>query len=1520
MKQKITKKTPLNVLYLEDSQQDVELLRELLTDAGYDLKMDYTETKKEFISFLRNQTYDIILSDFKLPGFDAFGALELAIDISPDVPFICVSGSIGEETAIKLIKKGAVDYVLKDRTARLPLAIQRALEESKDKISRRQAEEALHESEEKYRSVIETTETGFVILDEDGKVLEANAEYVRLSGHKSVQEITERSVQEWTAEEDMERNAQEITKCLKKGFIRDVEIYYEWADGRKIPVELNATVLGKRGKRRIMSICRDITDRKQIENALQESEIKYRTLIEKANEAISIAQDGVFIFVNHRMSELLCVDERNLEGKNFIDFVWPEDKELVKENYQKRIAGKSVADFYDFRIIGANGSIIWVYFSAAVIQWKGKPATLNMLTDITERKQAEEALRQSQERYRLLHEYAPIGILLVSRAGEILETNPVALQILGSPSAEATKGINLLTFPLLVDAGISTDFRRCIETGQTVFGEYHYTSNWKKTIRMRLQFVPIFDAHGHVVLVHNLIEDITERRQMEEALRESEESYRKLFENHSAVKLILDPDNGAILDANDAAAQYYGWTREELKHMKIHQINTLSADEVTSELKNAVSDGRIHFEFRHRRADGSVRDVEVFSSRIEMGGKIVLHSIVHDITERRQVENELKKSELKYRSIFENVQDVYYETSLDGTLLEVSPSIEVISKGQYNRADLIGRSIYEFYADAKTRDTIIAAIQKFGSIFDAEAQFKNRDGSCVACSISAKMSFDTETRSKKIIGSMHDISERKRAEEALMESELRFRSLYENASIGLYRTTPDGRILLANPALQKMLGYTSFHQLSQRNLEKEGFEPDYQRKEFLDKIERDGTVIGLESKWLLQDGTAMYVLESAQAIRDAQGKTLYYDGTVEDITERKMAEEQAQESEERFRLIFENVVDGISIFSEDPDPTKRRLIECNEQYAAMAGRSREELLRTENMLTYQKTVDDIPNIRRLQSLSTNNAYQGSFSWIRPDGKENIIEYVGMPVVWRGKRYTIGIDRDITERRRTEEALQTSYAFNELLLQAIPFGMDIVDEQGKVLFLNNMLKKLVGNDGVGQTCWSIYKDNKKQCLDCPLRDGIEIGRTEILESADAFGGRIFQINHIGIMYQEKKAMLELFVDVTDQRKIQNQFMQSQKIQSIGTLAGGIAHDFNNILGIILVYSSLLGNNPEDKKKILEGSAAISKAVDRGAALVRQILTFARQSDVSFHPMSIPELVLEIVSMLRETFPRVIEIKTTIDGKMPFVSADHSQLHQVLLNLSVNARDAMPQGGTLSFKVEVIAQKIIRERFTAASNEHYVCISVSDTGTGIDAKHKHRIFDPFFTTKEKGKGTGLGLSVVYGVMQAHRGFVDVESEEGKGTTFLLFLPVPQADVIEQKPAKIEDQEVAGGTETILLVEDEEDLRNYLQSLFESKGYHVYTAADGLAAIELFLEHRDEIDLVLTDAGLPKMTGIEAFKKLREINPKIKVMLASGYIELNEKSELFKAGVKVFIQKPYNPYEVLYEIRNTLDNPIG
>jgi two-component system cell cycle sensor histidine kinase/response regulator CckA len=395
------------------------------------------------------------------------------------------------------------------------------------------------------------------------------------------------------------------------------------------------------------------------------------------------------------------------------------------------------------------------------------------------------------------------------------------------------------------------------------------------------------------------------------------------------------------------------------------------------------------------------------------------------------------------------------------------------------------------------------------------------------------------------------------------------------------------------------------------------------------------------------------------------------------------------------------------------------------------------------------------------------------------------------------------------------------------------------------------------------------------------------------------------------------------DITDRKKageerkaLEAQLFQAQKIESIGTLAGGVAHDFNNILGIILGHATLLDQNSDNPSSFLKSRDAIVSAVQRGASLVQQILTFARKTEVSFEPVNLNDTVVELAKLLEETFPKTITFSLRLAPNASYINADRTQLHQTLLNLCVNARDAMPDGGVLSIGTERIGGIQLQRRFTDAIEDGYVRISVSDSGMGMDEATRVHIFEPFFTTKPIGKGTGLGLAVVHGIMKSHHGFVDVESQPGNGATFSLYFPSSKLNHEAHQSRKITGSEGVGGRETILVVEDEEALCDLVRALLESKGYRVLTAVDGEGAIKLYRAHSEDIALVLSDMGLPRLSGEDVFLQMKAINPDLKIILVSGYLEPEVKARLIKSGAKGFVQKPYVPLEVLERIRETLD----
>ncbi len=1020
----------------------------------------------------------------------------------------------------------------------------------------------------------------------------------------------------------------------------------------------------------------DITERKQAEEALRESEERITKAFRSIPEALVISrlEDGKIIEVNDSWHKIFGYSREEVIGKSSLAlnlFVDSADRQRTIALLREQ---GFVRDF-EIQVRQKSDALRTAILSVELQESHGDQYLISVVQDITERKRSEEALRESETRYRSVLQSATDAIFTVDGSGMIIGWNSAAERIFGYSYTEAV-GQPLTSIVLLYPLDEHTNGMKGLQSEgvQNVIGktvEFKGFRKDKSVFPIELSLSSWETKSGQYFT--SIIRDITERKHAEKTLKESEEQFRVIFEQAAVGMAQVAPD-GKWLRFNQRLCDIIGYTREELLTMSFQDI--IQPDDIGNDIANlqrllADEIQTYSSEKRYIRKDGSSVWVNLTISLVRepTGTPKYFVSIIEDITERRQAEEELKKSEEKYRFIFENVQDVYYETLFDGTILEVSPSIEFISKGQYRRADLIGKSMNDFYPDVKIRDAFISAMQKTGSVTDFEVRLKNRDGSFITCSISSKIKLDAQGRPDKIIGSMHDITERKQAEEALQDSELRFRSLYENTTIGLYRTTPGGNILLANPALVKMLGYTSFEKLAERNLEKDGFESSSQRKEFLEKIERDGEVTGYESKWIRQDGRVIFVLESARSIRDSQGKTMYYDGTLENITERKLLEDQMR-------------------------------------------------------------------------------------------------------------------------------------------------------------------------------------------------------------------------------------------------------QMQKLEGLGTLAGGIAHDFNNILGIILAYITSTKRFKDDAKNLDLAVNTIVKAVERGKTLVQQILMFARKTETAFGAVNVNDVVMEIMTMIMETFPKTLTYTQNFDKSVTFINADRSQLHQVLMNLCVNTRDAMPKGGVLTINTRMVSVISLRHRHPDAVASSYVCIEVSDTGEGMTEETQKRIFEPFFTTKEQGKGTGLGLAVVFGVVQTHKGFIDVESELGKGTTFSIYLPASQAawPIIEKEEETLE--EIQGGTETLLVVEDEEMLMMSLQMVLVEKGYKVISAGDGLAAVNIYKERKKEIALVLTDLGLPKMNGKEECAEIKKLNPSARMIVATGYLDPEMKSEFLKAGIQHFLLKPYDLKQVLKVIREVLD----
>ena len=400
--------------------------------------------------------------------------------------------------------------------------------------------------------------------------------------------------------------------------------------------------------------------------------------------------------------------------------------------------------------------------------------------------------------------------------------------------------------------------------------------------------------------------------------------------------------------------------------------------------------------------------------------------------------------------------------------------------------------------------------------------------------------------------------------------------------------------------------------------------------------------------------------------------------------------------------------------------------------------------------------------------------------------------------------------------------------------------------------------------------------------------------------------------------------ELIRTIAQRERLHEELLQAQKMESIGTLAGGIAHDFNNLLNVILGYASLLEQSAANPTQVTAGVDVIKETVTRGSSLVRQLLAVARKSETQFERLEINSLLQGLHALLQETFPKTIDVFLRLEPSLPTLMVDPNQIHQAMLNLCLNSRDAMPEGGELLLRTGTLSGMELRKHFQEARQDQYIRISVTDTGHGIDKALKNRVFEPFFTTKSQGQGSGLGLSVVYGIVTNHGGFIDVASEPGRGTTFDIYLPVPsEAEQLitaanggeEKKP-----EPSAGNTATILFVEDESHQLNLMQKHLASEGHKVLTAKDGAEAVQTYLRHKQEIDLVVLDLGLPKLNGWEAYKMMKEADPNIKAIFATGFISPEIEAHLQTGELSAVITKPYSPSEMRKKITTVLRKPAA
>jgi hypothetical protein len=641
--------------------------------------------------------------------------------------------------------------------------------------------------------------------------------------------------------------------------------------------------------------------------------------------------------------------------------------------------------------------------------------------------------------------------------------------------------------------------------------------------------------------------------------------------------------------------------------------------------------------------------------------------------------------------------------------------------------------------------------------------------------------------------------------------------------------------------------------------------------------------------------------------------------SIYDVARRRQAENELRASQRRMAGIISSAMDAIITIDSSQRVTlfnaaAEKMFGCSVSEAI--GQPLDRFIPRRFREAHQHHIE---NFGETHVTRRSMGALGAVFGMRSSGEEFPIEAAISQMETDGQKFYTVILRDITERKRAEERLREQAAMLNLARDAII----IRDPNGRVLFWNKGAENLYGwtaEEAVGQDVRLMQFLNAAADFERANRAVLERGTwSGELPQVARDGRKLMAECRWTLVCDEAgypKSVLAINTDVTEKKKLEAQFLRAQRLESIGTLAGGIAHDLNNVLSPMLMAVQMLQmkTTDEQSQRMLE---LLRANAERGGEMVRQVLSFARGIGGERVAMQPKHLIREVIKILRETFPKSIEISFRIAEDLWMINGDATQLHQVLMNLCINARDAMPEGGKLRIEAEnKILDETSARMILDARPGRFVLITVADTGTGIPLEHLDRIFDPFFTTKEIGKGTGLGLSTVLGIAKGHGGFVNVYSEVGRGTQFRVYLPALEAGQLRQADAAPDELPI-GHEELILVVDDETAIREITRSTLEAFNYRVLTAGDGAEAIALYAEHRSEIKVVLTDMMMPFMDGPALIRALRKLNPEVRIIASSGLTENGKSVEVALTWVKAFLSKPFSADKLLKTLAEVLND---
>lgn len=1287
---------------------------------------------------------------------------------------------------------------------RMSLVLKKTYDEQEQLIVERTRDLAMEK--ERLAVTMRSIGDGVISTDNEGRVLSVNQTAEKLTG--------------WPETEALGRDLQEVFRIVNEETRQPCEnpVQRVIQHGQVVGLANHTVLIGRDGTERVLAdsaapirseageivgvvlVFKDVTEQAQAERALQESEARYRQLVDHMSDAVAVyraehaGEDFICVEFNAAGERIEKINKNEFIGRSVLS-VFPRVKEFGLFQVFQRVWRTGVSEYHpvaqyeDDRIQGWRDNYVYRLPSGEIVA---------VYRDETERKRAEEVLRESERNYRELVQNANSAIIRWKTDGTITFLNEYAQVLFGYGPDEAV-GKNV---GILVPATESTgrDLSTLVE--DIASHPERYVNNINENIcrdgrRIWMAWTNkvTVDADTGLREILAVGSDITALKRAEEDLRNAEERYRSVFEN-AAVGIDLVDAEGRFLEVNDSLAQMLGYTADELLNLSIFDVTHPEDVEASRSNYHTMMQGETdsyRFEKRYVRKDRvlMLADVSVSAVRGPDGSHIATVGVISDITERKRAEEALRESEQKFSAAFQFAPMPMTITSMDdGRFIDANDTF--LTTYGYTRAEVVGKTAVQLgiWRDEDERSSRLDKTRTEGSVRNLEVSFPTKEGSLRHGLFSA-VTIHMVGR-PVLLSSFNDITERKIAEEALREREQMVSSIAVAAPMGLC-LTKEGIIQWANAEWRRMFGFTHESEyVGQPTGIMYSTKAEYtaSREAVYGKLEK-GVLGETHSQFMRRDGSQFQgYLRSTYLDPSRPDKGTL--SSISDVTEIMRAERALRASEERYKALFEDSRDAVFVTSRDGE-----YIEVNNAFCDLLGYDRSEL----------------------GSLKAQQLYM-----------------------------------DAAHRSVFQDALEKAGSLKD-------YPVNVCTKEGTVLEV--LVSATVRHD----------------------HEGAIVGYQGIIR------------------------------DVTRSRQLEKQLLQAQKMESIGTLAGGIAHDFNNILQVVLGYSDLLLADKKPDDPDYDDLKRIRGSAQNGAELVKQILTFSRKADISPRPIDLNREVRNAQQLLRRTLPRIIEMELSLGADLWTVNADPGQMEQMLLNLAVNAKDAMPRGGNIVIETEnVTLDEDYCKSHLGTEPGDYVQLMFSDTGVGIYPEALEHIFEPFFTTKKPGEGTGLGLAMVYGIVKQHNGHITCYSAPEKGTTFKIYLPA----------IKTEDLETTGqfralpkgGTETILLVDDEELVRDLGERILSRAGYTVLKAGKGQEALEVYREKMDRIHLVILDLIMPVMEGHECLQELVKIKPSVKVVVASGYSANGPARKAIKSGARGFVRKPFDIRQMLEAVRKALD----